>query len=93
MAVEKSKIQNAANLLDQALQQLREERDRLAVSKEQGGRELSVAITDIENGCMWMIRSMFVDKPYTPMRVFNEEQKPAAPQNPPEGGSGQPPQA
>lgn len=74
--MQRDKIQPIANLLDQALQQLREERDRRAIVKEEGGRELSEAISQIEMGSMKMIQSLFAKEPYTPMRIFTEPPKP-----------------
>ena len=37
-----------------------------------GTRELAEAITHFETGCMWMIRSQFADKPYSPLLKLKE---------------------
>ena len=51
--------------LDKVLKEMRKERD--ARTHRDGGRELSEAITCLETGCMWMNRSLFADKPYSPI--------------------------
>lgn len=65
--IDTTRVDKARQLLDQALQLLREDRDVRANAKQSGGRELSEAITSFETGCMFMIRSLFADQPYTPM--------------------------
>lgn len=61
--------------MDLVLQILRKERtERLknAYDVKSGARELSEAITHFETGCMWMIRSLFADKPYSPLLQLKE---------------------
>lgn len=58
-------IESAAQHLDRALILLRQRRDQAGHSEE--GRRLSVAITQIELGCMAMNSSQFSEKPYTPI--------------------------
>lgn len=53
--------------LQEALLLLREARDEVNRPTKTGGRELSEAITCFETGCMWMNRSQFADKPYSPI--------------------------
>jgi hypothetical protein len=61
-----NQVETSRELMDKVLTDLRTLRDSL--SREQaGGRELSEAITNFETGCMWMIRSQFADKPYSPL--------------------------
>lgn len=66
--IDTTNTDKARVLLDEALQLLREDRSLREVAKQTGGRELSHAITLIEDGCMNMIRSLFADKPYTPLQ-------------------------
>lgn len=65
--IDNTRVDKARQLLDQALQLLREDRDIRVNAKQSGGRELSEAITNFETGSMFMIRSLFADQPYTPM--------------------------
>ena len=70
MGKDETPIGVARGHMDLVLQILRKERhDRLTDvhNVKPGGRELSEAITHFETGCMFMIRSLFADKPYSPL--------------------------
>lgn len=66
-AQDETPIGVAREHMDLVLQILRKKRADL-LPNDPGGRELSEAITLFETGCMWMIRSLFADKPYSPMQ-------------------------
>lgn len=65
--MDKTRVERVQQLLDQALQLLREDRDIRTNAHQVGGRELSEAITCFETGSMWANRSLFADQPYTPV--------------------------
>lgn len=60
-------VSESAMLLDKALILLRAARDEVTRPAKTGGRELSEAITNLETACMWMNRSKFAQKPYSPL--------------------------
>jgi len=59
-------VEQARVHMDVVLNLLRDKRSQLQPGHF-GGRELSEAITQLETGCMWMIRSLFADQPYSPL--------------------------
>ena len=59
-------VEQARVHMDVVLNLLRDKRSQLQPGHF-GGRELSEAITQFETGCMWMIRSLFADQPYSPL--------------------------
>lgn len=66
VARDETPIGVAREHMDLVLQILRKRRAELTPG-ETGGRELSEAITFFETGSMWMIRSLFADKDYSPL--------------------------
>lgn len=60
-------IMKAQIHLEEALKLIREARDEVSRPTKVGGRELSEAITCFETGSMWMNRSQFAEKPYSPI--------------------------
>lgn len=60
-------IYKAQALMEQVLKLLRTAREEVSRPAKFGGRELSEAITCFETGCMNMNRSLYADRPYTPV--------------------------
>lgn len=79
--MDKTRVEKVQDLLDQALQLLREDRDIRQNAGQVGGRELSEAITSLETAGMFMNRSLFADQPYTP-KLASRVQEAANPNNP-----------
>jgi hypothetical protein len=66
-------IESCQILMKEILQTLRMEKsDR---SNGAGARELSLAITHLETGCMWLVRSKYVlgDQDYDPTKDLKKE--------------------
>lgn len=80
MANEKKRTDAKENLkkarlhLDNALKLLRDAREAVNRPQLYGARELSEAITCLETGSMWMNRSEYADKPYSPFAGRQEDE-------------------
>jgi len=59
-------VEQARVHMDVVLNLLRDKRSQLNPGQP-GFWEVSEAITQFETGCMWMIRSLFADQPYSPL--------------------------
>lgn len=59
-------------LANELLVLTRQEKAERGTNSTGGGRELSLAVTKFEEGCMWMVRSNFSEKEYTPLLKLQE---------------------
>jgi len=68
-----TRIDKCRELMAQVLTLLRaEKREKAEVD---GAREVSLALTKFEEGCMWMRRSQFAEKPYNPLLNLQEKKE------------------
>lgn len=69
MLEETQRVKESRLMLDRVLTLLREERDSrpVDVTGKDGKRELSEAITNLETACMFLVRSIYADVPYSPL--------------------------
>ena len=67
-----TRMDKMRKLANELLILIREEKAERGTNSTGGGRELSLAVAKFEEGCMWMIRSNFSEKEYSPLLKLQE---------------------